>query len=293
MILPNVPIAVHADEAGACEHVGVSEDGTVSGNGVCEICAMNQQEEEQVGEEQKSESGSVSEKQDSQEKIQQVSGNDIIDQKNEGNVTLNSTQESKNEEKQKEKESKESKNGVSGNSISENGIESNKDLQNNSESKEVLVLTDSIEQVGLGSIYDVVPRRMGFFSLRPGNVWDNNSNTYYGQLDDDSKEVYDLLKVAYQNEAKYDDVSISFSKVISSSAGKPENDKVPSEVSNTISEEVKNIVSYALLALIYDEPEMSWIVNVSMSYSWAYDYTTTDNTNYTLKLPTLKMGSAS
>ena len=281
MILPNVPIAVHADEAAACEHMEVSEDGTVSGNGVCEICAKNQQEEEQVGEEQKSESGSVSEKQDSQEKIQQVSGNDIIDQKNEGNVTLNSTQESKNEEKQKEKESKESKNGVSGNSISENGIESNKDLQNNSESKEVLVLTDSIEQVGLGSIYDVVPRRMGFFSLRPGNVWDNNSNTYYGQLDDDSKEVYDLLKVAYQNEAKYDDVSISFSKVISSSAGKPENDKVPSEVSNTISEEVKNIVSYALLALIYDEPEMSWIVNVSMSYSWAYDYTTTDNTNYT------------
>lgn len=281
MILPNVPIAVHADEAATCEHMEVSEDGTVSGNGVCEICAKNQQEEEQVGEEQKSESGFVSEKQDSQEKIQQVSGNDIIDQKNEGNVTLNSTQESKNEEKQKEKESKESKNGVSGNSISENGIESNKDLQNNSESKEVLVLTDSIEQVGLGSIYDVVPRRMGFFSLRPGNVWDNNSNTYYGQLDDDSKEVYDLLKVAYQNEAKYDDVSISFSKVISSSAGKPENDKVPSEVSNTISEEVKSIVSYALLALIYDEPEMSWIVNVSMSYSWAYDYTTTDNTNYT------------
>ena len=87
MVLPNVPMAVLADEAGACEHVGVSEDGTVSGNGVCEVCSVNQQEEEQVGEEQKSESGSVSEKQDSQEKIQQVSGNDIIGKDSTGDAS--------------------------------------------------------------------------------------------------------------------------------------------------------------------------------------------------------------
>ena len=51
MILPNVPIAVHADEAATCEHMEVSEDGTVPGNGVCEICANKETDNIEILEE--------------------------------------------------------------------------------------------------------------------------------------------------------------------------------------------------------------------------------------------------
>ena len=296
MILPSVPIAVHADEAGACEHVGVSEDGTVSGNGVCEICSAN----EKVDTEEKEEGNVQSEEkkdseQDDHEKIvsienedagksdtqetkkQQDSENGQTSQENTKQVSGNDSEESSKVLKSKEqnRDIEDSNN----NSISKNELQNTNDPQDAGQKKEPEALTDGIVQNGLGSIYDVVPRRMGFFALRPGNTWDSDSNTYYGQLDDDSKAVYNTLKAAYVDGAKYDSISISFDKVISATGEKP-GEEVPTGVSSTVREEVKNIVSYALLALIYDEPEMSWLVNVTMNYGWKYDYSTTDNINY-------------
>lgn len=306
MILPNVPMAVHADEAATCEHMEVSEGGTVSGNGVCEICAADEKvDTEEKEETDQKEDGNVQseEKKDSEQsenekivsienedagksdtqetKKQQDSENGQTSQENTKQVSGNDSEESSKVLKSKEqnRDIEDSNNNISNNSISKNELQNTNDPQDAGQKKEPEALTDGIVQNGLGSIYDVVPRRMGFFALRPGNTWDSDSNTYYGQLDDDSKAVYNTLKAAYVDGAKYDSVSISFGKVISATGEKP-GKEVPTEVSSTVGEEVKNIVSYALLALIYDEPEMSWLVNVTMNYGWGYDYSTTDNTNY-------------
>lgn len=136
-------------------------------------------------------------------------------------------------------------------------------------------ITVTTEYEGLGSVYDVVPQNTMLFSLRDNNAWDATTNTYYGQLDEDSKAVYDELKAAYASEAKTDAVSLTLPE-ISIEGGASLTSEQESELKNIVG----NIVNYAFLALIYDEPEMSWLVNVTPTTSYQLSVTTSDNTNY-------------
>lgn len=310
MILPNVPIAVHADEAATCEHMEVSEDGTVSGNGVCEICAKKETDNIEILEEGTINRGVKEEEVDTDgnDKLQvtdSLSQNLIQKEMEKNNVEDNSASQTEEEigEQKEEKSNSEDLKAVSGNemkSTSENNTVSENSLMDTSKNMDVTLKKVTKNYDGIGSVNDVLPKRMAFFALRPGSFTWPTSNKYYDQLDEDSKAVYDTLKMNYANGIKTDQVALSLIKAISVEGDAPVGNDAPAAVTNIVAEELDNIVSYALLALLYDEPTMSWLVNVGYSQGWGYElkqdngkyeytannfiiqFKTGDNTSYTL-----------
>lgn len=315
MILPNVPMAVHADEAATCEHMEVSEDGTVSGNGVCEICAANEKvDAEEKEETDQKEDGNVQseEKRDSE----QSENEKIVSIENEDAGKSDTQETKKQQDSESGQTSQENKKQVSGNAVEEEkkeegGISSNNANEQNSvsenevndsnislnEGKEVKtnVMTLSFEHEGLGSVNDVVPKRLRMVrSLLAGNVWDDTSNLYYGQLDDNSKAIYDILKNAYQQGVKMEPIALNLDRELTNIPQEGITETNKQQISSEISGEIGNIVNYALLALLYDHPEMSWLVNTGGKTSYSINSTTSaGKTTYCLTNVVYTLGSGS
>ncbi len=315
MILPNVPIAVHADEAATCEHMEVSEDGTVSGNGVCEICAADEKvDTEEKEETDQKEDGNVQseEKKDSEQsenekivsienedagksdtqetKKQQDSENGQTSQENTKQVSGNDSEEEKKEEGGISSNNANEQNSVSENEVNDSNISLN-------EGKEVKtnVMTLSFEHEGLGSVNDVVPKRLRMVrSLLAGNVWDDTSNLYYEQLDDNSKAIYDILKNAYEQGVKMEPIALNLDRELTNIPQEGITETNKQQISSEINGEIGNIVNYALLALLYDYPEMSWLVNTGGKTSYSIDWSTSaGKTTYRLTNVVYTLGSGS
>lgn len=142
------------------------------------------------------------------------------------------------------------------------------------------IYIDCVETVaGVGSVYDVVPQSIAFFGFRENNTWDAQTGTYYGQLDDNSKAVYDSLKSTFASSAQG---TASITLPVAFSYNGTQEDATAS-----FKQEVADCVTYAILALMYDEPEMSWLVNVAFSMSYSLmgngaDYWAVENFTVTL-----------
>lgn len=152
-------------------------------------------------------------------------------------------------------------------------------------------ITVTTEYEGLGSVYDVVPQNTMLFSLRDNNAWDATTNTYYGQLDEDSKAVYDTLKAAYKDGANSSAVAITLENTISVQGTNSITDEVQVEAKALFGD----VVRYAFLALLYDEPEMSWLVNVGYqtSFSLSSQLVEGDTYNWTITSATFTLQSGS
>lgn len=112
---------------------------------------------------------------------------------------------------------------------------------------------------GVGSVDDVVTEWFVPFNLKPDVKEFDES--YYNQLDDDSRSVYDELYGIYKDRAdseQYSLTCINNRTFMNTNA----DDKARSEL--------RNIITPAMIALVYDHPEISWITNVR--YSWSYSY---------------------
>lgn len=274
MVVPSLPAKVRAAEVKECDHFNSGEVQTVSQNSVCELCET---EEEETEKEQQPEEKEKKFQNDSGE----VSQNDVLKKEEEKSQIVKEEQEENssstgdsagNSEYKEDEQASLSQNSQP--SVSGNGSDHGDDLQNTDQEIREEVITLTIEHKGLGSVYDVIPRRMGFFSLRRGNSWDSTSNTYYGQLDDESKAVYDILKAAYQNGGKAEAVSLNLDQELTDV---PEGGMTQAYQDQKMSE-VANIVNYALLALIYDHPEISWLVNTGGGTSVGFSSRTLGNT---------------
>lgn len=124
------------------------------------------------------------------------------------------------------------------------------------------IIVDCVETVaGVGSVYDVMPRSITLFGFRENNTWDAQTCTYYAQLDANSKAVYDSVKSTFVNSVE-GAASITLPVAISYNG-------TQEEATTVFRQEVADCVSYAMLALVYDEPEMSWLVNVAFSMSYS------------------------
>lgn len=111
---------------------------------------------------------------------------------------------------------------------------------------------------GIGSIEDSFPLP-DTFGLTSGLTYDGS---YYKQLDPNSKAVYDAI---------YAD-----SSPLKAGPAKYVKDDPQTYVSFNIlctsTDDAQDIISAALAALLYDHPELSWLVNTQ----WSYGYTTTN-----------------
>lgn len=114
---------------------------------------------------------------------------------------------------------------------------------------------------GVGSVDDVVTEWFVPFNLNPDVKEFDES--YYNQLDDDSRSVYDELYGIYNDRAdseKYSLTCINNRTFMNTNV----DDKAQSEM--------RDIITPAMIALVYDHPEISWITNVK--YGWSYGYST-------------------
>lgn len=138
------------------------------------------------------------------------------------------------------------------------------------ETQAVAVVTETVD--GLGSVYDVGQTPM----LRPMSIlggdfnW-NKGKAYYAQLDPDSQDVYDKLYAS--------DLGKTYNATtheVSIDVGTKSWDNVPVTYQggngyslpdgNVASQWISNTVVPAWLALIYDRPELSWLVNADFNY---------------------------
>lgn len=157
----------------------------------------------------------------------------------------------------------------------------------------------TVVQEGLGSVYDVLPASYGLSGLSVVEStefsWDAETGRgYYYQLDENSKLVYDAILASGLKDGPTDAmVSIAG---LSNTWNQSFNITVTDEWSladkadqDMVSAWVTSVTTPALLALIYDHPELSWLVNTTtkLSYGGATTDTVYDNTtcisNYTVQ----------
>ena len=97
---------------------------------------------------------------------------------------------------------------------------------------------------GIGSIEDILPLS-STYNIVPGQTYDN---CYYNQLEDVSKNVYSAI---YSSKLK----------------DGPSTDQVPlSGVTYSDDKNKAEPVSAAVAALVYDHPELSWLINTEWGY---------------------------
>ncbi len=141
---------------------------------------------------------------------------------------------------------------------------------------------------GVGSIYNV-GEPISFWGMRPGTF----NTSYYNQLDADSQAVYDALLSSYSAGAHDNTVSVSvttetFEGIImnatttNTETGTNTNLSLEPSSTEIIYDWAETEIVPALLALLYDHPELSWLVNVSFGtrYSgFAFDQADITNGN--------------
>lgn len=141
----------------------------------------------------------------------------------------------------------------------------------------VAVVTETVD--GLGSVYDVgqAPMLRPMSILGGGFDW-NNGKAYYAQLDSDSQDVYDKLYASDLGE-DYDASthSVSIEVEVEPWDNVPVNyvDGVDGKGyslpdGNVASQWISNTVVPAWLALIYDRPELSWLVSANFNYGASF-----------------------
>ena len=142
------------------------------------------------------------------------------------------------------------------------------------ETQAVAVVTETVD--GLGSVYDVgqAPMLRPMSILGGGFDW-NNGKAYYAQLDEDSRDVYDKLYASDLGE-DYDASTHSVSIEVEVEPW----DNVPVTYQggngyslpdgNVASQWISNTVVPAWLALIYDRPELSWLVSADFNYGASF-----------------------
>ena len=198
MILPNVPIAVHADEAATCEHMEVSEDGTVSGNGVCEICAANEKvDTEEKEETDQKEDGNVQseEKKDSE----QSENEKIVSIENEDGGKSDTQETKKQQDYENGQTSQENTKQVSGNAVEEekdSTISSNNKLL--STKADGIVDGDKIERITYIPELDLPSNEELFAGYAEKILYGYSISAFRSsagnRLSESEKALYDYLK---------------------------------------------------------------------------------------------------
>lgn len=129
---------------------------------------------------------------------------------------------------------------------------------------------------GLGSVYDVGPGR-ALFGLVNGAQF---TKEYFDQLDADSQTVYTTILNSYLGKtgATTAVVEIPLSKSWENQTVNIINNQpsLSTETSDAIKSWISEAVNPAYLALLYDHPELSWLVNIGYQTSF-----TTDGISYT------------
>ncbi len=131
--------------------------------------------------------------------------------------------------------------------------------QENAESDVIDPIVSEI-QPGLGSIYDVGPS-FSFFGMNETTF----NGSYYEQLDEESKKVYNTLKTEFGTAAHTNKVTIDVTD--EEFVGFYEDGELNDDENAEILAWVNDIVVPGYLALIYDSPELSWICNVRYQIS--------------------------
>ncbi len=114
------------------------------------------------------------------------------------------------------------------------------------------------------------------YSLKPGNVFEGES--YYTQLDDISKDFYDLFYKSYKNGGHGNRVDVL-------STLKKHN-KADYDDETTMTNEIYSHVYSAFLALAADHPELSWISHTTYSITMSIisiDGIQLDSANFVIK----------
>lgn len=128
---------------------------------------------------------------------------------------------------------------------------------------------------GLGSVYDVGPGR-ALFGLVNGAQF---TGSYFDQLDADSQTVYTtIFESGLGEKATTEVVEIPLSKSWENQTVNIINNQpsLSTETSDAIKSWISEAVNPAYLALLYDHPELSWLVNIGYQTSF-----TTDEISYT------------
>ena len=118
-----------------------------------------------------------------------------------------------------------------------------------------------VEHEGIGGIDDTLPLP-STFGTRPSVSY---ATSYYEQLDGDSKTVYDAI---YSSSLKDGPVQYESNNSTTYASF---------NVACTSQEDASSIISSALAALVYDHPELSWLVNTSWSYGYQHDGSPSQN----------------
>ena len=145
------------------------------------------------------------------------------------------------------------------------------------ETQAVAVVTETVD--GLGSVYDVgqAPMLRPMSILGGGFDW-NNGKAYYAQLDEDSQDVYDKLYAsdlgktynATTHEVSIDVGTKSWDNVPVNYVDGVDGKGYSLPDGNVASQWISNTVVPAWLALIYDRPELSWLVSADFNYGASF-----------------------
>ena len=220
MILPNVPMAVHADEAATCEHMEVSEDGTVSGNGVCEICSANEKVDTEEKEEtdQKEETGQKEDGnvQSEEKKDSEQSENEkIVSIENEDAGKSDTQETKKQQDSENGQTSQENKKQVSGNAVEEekdSTISSNNKLL--STKADGIVDGDKIERITYIPELDLPSNEELFAGYAEKILYGYSISAFRSsagnRLSESEKALYDYLKEQIEKVAEGTTTSTQF-----------------------------------------------------------------------------------
>jgi|GEM_PF-2415374 hypothetical protein len=113
-------------------------------------------------------------------------------------------------------------------------------------------------------------------SLYPRETLLNGSSfagAYREQLDDLSKQVYDSLYQSYLEGPHSDKVDLGLPELVFKdqqiTVDATNSFSISSDLRDQISTQIDNSVKPAFYALLYDHPELNWLINVRYSTSWS------------------------
>lgn len=118
------------------------------------------------------------------------------------------------------------------------------------------------------------------------------TDKYRDQLDSDSQRVYDILYEAYCNGPSSAEVDLQFAveaypgQIITVQGNTA---TVSDDLQATVKEKITNALTPAMYAILYDHPEMGWVVNAAYVYSYEWGFSNITTISGSQKRATVKL----
>ncbi|MGN0367535.1 MAG: leucine-rich repeat protein [Wujia sp.] len=140
------------------------------------------------------------------------------------------------------------------------------------DTKEFIIEEKTVDNDGLGDVSDV---GMGISLLSLDASRTEFGTCYKDQLDEVSKDVYDTLLTSYEEASHTEKVLLPIPEteftgvkgVLTPTENGKNEFKMDAEDAQNIDDYIRSCVIPAYLALLYDHPELCWIVNCNFSFT--------------------------